>query len=179
LLVPPSLVSILLLWHHCRTPLSTKQPTRPRADARARLHARERHRTRAHARGSGSTFTRHSLRLSVSRRNTGRSHRGSPDACVGLGPARSSVLDARARDFEPARAVRTPGGRPWIPGASDRRPIRRADPLRACAPHLSTRSTKHPQREFGATCETSVDFSLSAPHLSAGDRHHDNFRRQS
>ena len=45
----------------------TKQPTRPRADARARLHARERHRTRAHARGSGSTFTRHSLRLSVSR----------------------------------------------------------------------------------------------------------------
>ena len=29
--------------------------------------ARERHRTRAHARGSGSTFTRHSLRLSVSR----------------------------------------------------------------------------------------------------------------
>jgi len=45
----------------------TKQPIRPRADARARLHARERHRTRAHARGSGSTFTRHSLRLSVSR----------------------------------------------------------------------------------------------------------------
>lgn len=67
MLVPPSLVSILLLWHHSRTPLSTKQPTRPRADARARLHARERHRTRAHARGSGSTFTRHSLRLSVSR----------------------------------------------------------------------------------------------------------------
>ena len=56
-----------MLWHHSRTPLSTKQPTRPRADARARLHARERHRTRAHARGSGSTFTRHSLRLSVSR----------------------------------------------------------------------------------------------------------------
>ena len=103
---------------------------------------------------------------------------GSPDVCVGLEPARSSVLDARAPlVFEPARVVRTPGGRPWIAGASDRRPIRRADPLHACAPDLSTRST--PPREFGATCETSVDFSLSAPHLSAGDRHHDNFRRQS
>jgi hypothetical protein len=159
-------------------PLSTKQPTRPRADARARLHARERHRTRAHARGSGSTFTRHSLRLSVSRRNTGRSHRGSPDACVGLGPARSSVLDARARDFSSprSRSVRRVDVRGYQERAIG---VRYAARTRFARVHPTYPRVQHPQREFGATCETSVDFSLSAPHLSAGDRHHDNFRRQS
>ena len=51
----------------CGLVIVASHPNTGLAQTRARLHARERHRTRAHARGSGSTFTRDSLRLSVSR----------------------------------------------------------------------------------------------------------------
>ena len=79
-------------------------------------------------------------------RRAGTEHRskppgGAPPSASALGPAPILGFRRARATIEPALAVRTPGGRPCIPGASDRRPIRRADPLRACAPDLSTRST--------------------------------------
>ena len=116
-------------------------------------------------------------------RRAGTEHRskppgGAPPSASALGPA--PILGfrrARARRSNPrSRSVRRVDDPVYQERAID---VRYAARTLFARVHPTYRRVQHPPREFGATCETSVDFSLSAPHLSAGDRHHDNFRRQS
>ena len=65
---PPENVESNMILPRRYSPIVHRSDRFGLAQTRARLHARERHRTRhLHARVSGSTFTRDSLRLSVSR----------------------------------------------------------------------------------------------------------------